>query len=268
MKILIIALIFFLFNIKLNAQKKGDEENAASNATNPLAFVTKLQFQPNYNFLDEGGDQLSLISRIIQPTESIGLPFIKSKDPSKVYTIYRLEFPLISQTLNDSINVVNGTGISDMVYLDVISFKQKWGLLGIGPALIMPTASPEFFGSGKWSAGLAGVVLYTKTKGMQIGALAQQYVSFAGNENKEDLNFMFLQPIFNLILGKGFFFQFSPTIKLDWQKSEYTLPIGPSIGKAFAKNLSMSIGTEYLVSGPSKGDFIIKLNINAMFAKL
>ncbi|MFZ1460012.1 MAG: hypothetical protein WAU38_04375, partial [Ignavibacteria bacterium] len=76
MKILIIALIFFLFNIKLNAQNKGDEENAASNATNPLAFVTKLQFQPNYNFLDEGGDQLSLISRIIQPTESIGLPFI------------------------------------------------------------------------------------------------------------------------------------------------------------------------------------------------
>lgn len=268
MKTLIVAIIIFLFNIKLYAQKEKAEENAASNATNPLAFVTKLQFQPNYNFLDGGGDQLSLISRIIQPSESIGLPFIKSKDPSKIYTIYRLEFPLISQTLADSVTTGNGTGISDMAILDVISIKQKWGLLGIGPALIMPTASPEFFGSGKWSAGLAGVLLYTKTKGMQIGALAQQYISFAGSESKEDVNFMLLQPIFNLILGQGFFFQFSPIMKLDWQKGEYTLPIGPSFGKAFAKNLSMSIGTEYLASGPSKGDFIIKLNINAMFAKL
>lgn len=243
----------------LIAQQEKEEENAASNATNPLAFVTKLQFQPNYNFLDGGGDQLSLVSRIIQPTGSIGLPFIKSNDPSKVYTIYRLEFPLISQTLSDSANTGNGTGISDIALLDVISFKQSWGIIGVGPALLMPTASPDIFGSGKWSAGLAGVVLYTKTKGLQIGGLAQQYISFAGSENKEDVNFMLLQPIFNLILGKGVFFQFSPIMKLDWQNSEYSIPVGPTIGKAFAKNLSLSIGTEYLVSGPSKGDFVSSL---------
>lgn len=267
MKVLIV-LIIFLFNAKLFSQQEGEEENAASNATNPLAFVTKLQFQPNYNFLDEGGDQLSLVSRIIQPSESVGLPFIKSNDPKSVYTIYRLEFLVISQTLSDSSNIGNGTGIADLAFIDVIAFKKKWGLYGIGPALIIPTASPEIFGSGKWSAGLAGVLLYTKQKGMQIGALAQQYFSFAGDENRDDVNFMLLQPIFNLILGKGFFFQFSPTMKLDWENNTYTVPIGPSIGKAFAKNLSMSIGTEYLVSGPSEGDFVIKLNINAMFAKL
>lgn len=268
LKILIVALIIFLIDIKLFAQQKSEEENAASNATNPLAFVTKLQFQPNYVFKDPKGDQLSLINRLIQPTATIGLPFIKSKNPKKVYTIYRLEVPVISQTISDSQSVLNATGLSDLVFLDAIAFKHKWGLLGIGPALIIPAASPEIFGSGKWSAGPVAVLLYTKTKGMQLGALVQQFFSFAGSETREDQNFMFFQPIFNLIFGKGYFLQFSPIMKFDWKKVEYSVPVSPAFGRAFAKNLSMSIAPEYVISGPAQGDFAIKLNINVMFVPL
>lgn len=85
-----LLVLFSLLSFSGMAQEDNGTEGAAENATNPLAFVTKLQLQPNYTFKDNGGDQLILISRIIQPTKSIGLPFIKSKDPSKVYTIYRI----------------------------------------------------------------------------------------------------------------------------------------------------------------------------------
>lgn len=268
MKILATLILICSISFRLNAQQEKEEESAASNATNPLAFVTKLQFQPNYVFKDPDGDQLSLINRIIQPTATIGLPFIKSKNPKKVYTIYRLEIPIISQTISDSQSVLNATGLSDLVFLDAIAFKNEWGLLGIGPALIIPTASPEIFGSGKWSAGPVAVLLYTKTKGMQLGALVQQFFSFAGSETREDQNFMFFQPIFNLIFGKGYFLQFSPIMKFDWKKSKYSVPVSPAFGRAFAKNLSMSIAPEYVISGPAKGDFAIKLNINAMFVPL
>ena len=44
------------------------------------------------------------------------------------------------------------------------------------------------------------------------------------------------------------------------------IPLGLNFGKAFAKNLSLFIGGEYVVSGPGKGDFTVRLNINAMFA--
>ena len=101
-KQLLIAVILSLATQFGIAQQTGTEidhrTQVASNAANPLAFITKLQFQPDYTFLDSGGDQLSLISRLIQPTKSIGLPFIESKNPGKIYTIYRLEVPLISQT--------------------------------------------------------------------------------------------------------------------------------------------------------------------------
>ncbi|MGH7495808.1 MAG: hypothetical protein ACREOO_25910 [bacterium] len=99
------------------AQPSGADQQAeaAANAANPLAFVTKLQVQPNYPFLDGGGDQLSLINRIIQPARTVEVPFIKSQNPAKVYTIYRLEFPVVSQTIS-SVQPLNATGVSDLIF--------------------------------------------------------------------------------------------------------------------------------------------------------
>jgi len=245
------------------AQENIDVTQAAEHATNPLAFVTKLQFQPNYAFKDNGGNQLVMISRIMQPSKTIGLPFIKSKNPSKIYTIYRLEAPVTSQTFPN--NEGDATGLSDLILIDVIAFKQKKGLFGIGPALIMPTASSEYLGSGKWSAGLAGVYM-TKAFGFTIGLLGQQFMSFAGDSQRQDQNFMLFQPIITKIFKKGYFINFSPIMKFDWEYDAYNIPLGVNFGKAFAKNLSMFIGGEYVVSGPNQGDFTIRLNINAMFS--
>lgn len=176
------VVVFIFISAIVRAQEKSADEiaAAASNATNPLAFVTKLQVQPNYTWKDNDASQINITSRIVQPTGSLGLPFIKSKDPSKVYTIYRLEVPVISQTFPNSAQL-DATGISDVILLDVVAFKQNWGLLGVGTGLIVPTASPKILGTGKWSSGISGVVLNTKTKGLQYGVLFQQYWSFAGD---------------------------------------------------------------------------------------
>ena len=79
-----IVVVFLLFSATIKAQEESDEQKAAANATNPLAFVTKLQIQPNYTFKDNGGDQMSIFNRIMQPSKTIGLPFIKSRN-SKIY---------------------------------------------------------------------------------------------------------------------------------------------------------------------------------------
>ncbi len=261
-KILIFLLIIPFF---LLAQEESDVQKAAANATNPLAFVTKLQVQPNYTFKDNGGDILLLTTRIMQPSKTIGLPFIKSKNPSKVYTIYRLEVPIMSQTFPN--HAIDATGLSDLILIDVIAFKKKFGLLGIGPALMMPTASSDYLGTGKWNAGLAGVFM-TKAYGLTLGVLAQQFISFAGDSQRADQNFMIFQPIITKILNDGYYINFSPLMKFDWENSDYNIPLGINFGKAFAKNLSMFIGAEYVVSGPGQGDFTIRLNINAMFAPI
>ena len=241
-----------------------EEPSAAANATNPLAFVTKLQVQPNFTRKDNGGRVLNVTSRIIQPTTSIGLPFIKSKDPSKVYTIYRLEVPMVSQTFTKS-PALDGTGLSDLVILDAIVFKKKWGLLGAGPGLIIPTMNPPQVSSRKWAAGLAGIVLNTQTKGLQWGVLAQQFFDFGGDANRKNKNFMLFQPILNKIFSGGQFIQVSPIFNFNWTDNSYNIPLSVNVGKAFAKNLSVLVGPEYVVAGPSKGDFTIRFQLNAMF---
>ncbi|WP_282123790.1 hypothetical protein [Algibacter mikhailovii] len=55
-------------------------------------------------------------------------------------------------------------------------------------------------------------------------------------------------------------------MKFDWKNEAYNIPHGLNFGRAFAKNLSMFLGAEYVVSSLGKGDFTIRLNINAMFA--
>ncbi len=247
------------------AQEESDVKKAADNATNPLAFVTKFQIQPNYTFKDGGGDQLILISRIMQPSKSIGLPFIKSKDPSKVYSIYRLEAPVASQTLPNS--DMDATGLTDFILIDMIAFKTKFGVMGVGPSLSLPIASSPMLGTGKWSAGLAGTFL-TKIAGLQIGILAQQFFSFAGDSERADQNYMVFQPVVTKVFKKGYFMNVSPIMKFDWENDTYNIPLGINVGKAFAKNLSLFIGTEYTVSGPNRGDFALRLNINTMFSSL
>lgn len=266
-KPIILILLSILFGLTVNAQTKPAETgvgDAAANATNPLAFVTKLQVQPNFTWKDDKARQINVTNRIIQPTASVGLPFIKSKDPSKVYTIYRLEVPLVSQTYPTNKDQ-DGTGVADLVLLDVVAFKKKWGLLGVGPGLIIPTMNPEQISSRKWAAGVTGVILNTATKGLQWGMLAQQFFSFGGDNQRQSQSFMLFQPIFNKILGKGNFVQFSPIMNFNWTRKEYNIPLSIGIGKAFAKNLSASLAGEYVVSGPSQGDVTFRFQINAMF---
>ena len=269
MKFILLILLYAGVISQSLAQDKGDGgsdlDNAAADATNPLAFVTKIQMQPNYIWKDGGGDQFSLITRVLQPTATIGLPFIKSKDPEKVYTIYRLEVPIVSQTFPEN-EQLDATGISDIILLDAVVFKQDWGLLGTGGGLLIPTASPDILGTGKWSFGPVLVALNTKTPGIQWGALVQQFFSIAGDSDRASQNFMLFQPIFNKILGKGKFLQFSPIMRFDWERSDYSIPISLVFGKAFARNLTMSIGPEYTISGPNKGDFILRVNFNGMLA--
>ena len=247
-----------------NASHEPEGDEAAANATNPLAFVTKLQVQPNFTWKDHGARQINLTSRIIQPTASLGLPFIKSKNPEKVYTIYRLEVPVISQSFPENPGN-DATGLSDLILLDAVVLKQKWGLVGIGPAITIPTMKPAQISRGKWSAGAAVVVLNTKTKGFQWGLLAQQFFDFAGSSEMSNQNFMIFQPIVNKILGGGKFIQLASILNFNWSSSSYNIPVAINMGKAFAKNLSLLAGPEYVVSGPNKGDFTFRFQINAMF---
>ncbi len=57
----------------------------------------------------------------------------------------------------------------------------------------------------------------------------------------------------------------NPICTFDWHNADYTVPLPLGFGKALAKNLSMYLMPEYIVSGPTARSLVIKFNLNSMF---
>jgi hypothetical protein len=253
----------FILLLSYSQDKNETIKQTASNAVNPIASVIKFQLQPNYYIFYNGGNQLNLTTRIICPYDGILLPFIKSGN-KKLFSMVRLEVPVTSQTYGSEPEL-NATGLADITLSDVLAVKTSWGRFGLGPCFGFPSATSPVLGSGKWTAGLVGVIMYTKTKDLLLGLVMNQYFSYAGTPSEPQKNYMTLQPFFNVIIKNGYFIMINPICTLDWTENHYTIPLALGLGKAFAKNLTAFIMPEYILTGPTSKSFVIQFNLNTMF---
>lgn len=118
------------------------------------------------------------------------------------------------------------------------SFNTPLGslTLGAGPSFQLDTATDDSLGTGKWSAG-PGAVVFFANKPWTYGALIQNYWSFAGDSDREDVNQFVLQPFLNYNLEKGWYLSTAPIITANW-KSEgnnntWLVPVGGGFGRVF-----------------------------------
>jgi hypothetical protein len=110
--------------------------------------------------------------------------------------------------------------------------KLIWG---VGPAFLLPTATDDELGSGKWSAGPSVLVLMQPGK-FTIGALVSNLWSFAGASSRADVNTMNLQYFVNYNLQKGWFLTSSPIITANWNAGPgniWLVPSGAGFGRIF-----------------------------------
>lgn len=123
------------------------------------------------------------------------------------------------------------SGLSDIILTAFYSPKSKT-IWGIGPVIEMPTGGKNR-GTQKWSAGPSFVIL-VQPDDWTFGALINNTWSFAGNEEREDVNHM----LFNLFLvrqlGDGWYLNSIPIITADWtadKGDQWIVPVGAGGGK-------------------------------------
>ncbi len=92
------------------------------------------------------------------------------------------------------------------------SGKFSWGL---GPGLLLPTATKESLGTERFSAGPAVAAIYS-TGPWLLGVVAQNLWSFAGDNDREDIRLMTQRPLVNYNLPRGWFLTTSPSIAASW----------------------------------------------------
>ena len=108
--------------------------------------------------------------------------------------ISRTILPVIHQS--DVVGDSSQTGLGDTVQSFFLSPKEPgWGRIiwGVGPALLLPTATDDVLGSGKFGLGPTAVLL--KQEGpWTFGFLANHIWSVAGDSDRADVSSTFLQP--------------------------------------------------------------------------
>jgi len=203
------------------------EEDLAQAAQNPVGDLISLPLQNNTNFGFGPYDRTQNVLNI-QPVVPISLS-------SKWNLITRTIFPVITQPdfFSESGST---TGLGDTNFTGFISPAQPGKFIwGIGPAIIIPTATDESLGSGKWSAG-PSVVGLTIQGPWVAGLLVSNVWSFAGQSDRADVNFFLAQYFVNYNMNHGWYLVSAPIITSNNQASsgnQWIVPFGGGFGKIF-----------------------------------
>jgi len=201
---------------------------------NPLTDLWSLTFQGNYSLIT--GDAIENTysnTFIFQP--ALPVPVGKNKD--KIF-IARPVFPFVKTPVFDPLQPgrVDGHewGFGDMQIFSMLGPNKNNGtLFGAGATFILPTASRDELGAGKWQAGPAAM-WFNMGKPWVFGLILQHWWSFAGDSDRSHTNRTELQYVIRRSLSNGWGIGMGPTISYDWTAdpdNRLTLPIGLGITK-------------------------------------
>jgi hypothetical protein len=227
----------------------GDAEASrlARQLSNPVASLVSVPFQSNWDF-GVGPEDKQRYLLNFQPV----MPFSLNDDWN---LIARLIVPVISQPPL----VPEGQptfGLGDFVTSFFLSpSKPSAFIWGVGPALLVPTTSDPFLGTGRWGAGPTAVVL-VQSGPLTYGALANQIWSYGGDSTRAEVNQTFVQPFLSYSTSTGYTFTLQAEASGNWEAPEgerWTVPVHVLVSKVTRlgrRPISFAIGPGFFVARP------------------
>ena len=258
-------------NLSLGAVTESPAEAAeadtlAKQLSNPISSLISVPFQANEDFGYGPSHNGYKFTLNIQPV----IPISISKDWN---LILRTIFPIVSQhdlfyvenlPKNSPLQPQNRSqdGLSDTLQSFFFSPKKPgpFGLIwGIGPALLYPTGTHPFLGTGTFSMGPTVVVL-EQIGGWTAGALMNQLWSVAIEEHRSSVSQMFLQPFLSYTTKTHTTFTLNTESTANWNNTpgdaKWTVPLNLQIGqilKIGKQPISITIGGRYYADSPRYG---------------
>ena len=214
-------------------QAPGHDEAPPANTTeslqkatqNPVANLISVPVQNNSNFGIGPYDRTQDVLNI--------QPVIPVKLNEKWNLITRIIQPIVWQPY-PSANTGGEYGLGDMNPTFFLSPGNPGKVIwGAGPAFVIPTATNDILGQGKFSIGPSFVAL-AQPGHWTVGALVNNVFSVAGSSHRPYVNQMLLQYFINYNMKKGWYITVQPILTADWRASSgniWTVPFGGGVGR-------------------------------------
>ena len=134
-----------------------------------------------------------------------------------------------------------------------------------------PSATDDLLGQGKWCIGPTAVVVRDQ-KPWLLGVLASQLWSFAGDDDREDVSQMLIQPFVNYNMPHGWYLMTAPSFTANWEADSdnaWAIPLGAGIGKIMKigdQPININLQAYYNVEHPDEGpEWQLVFSISLLF---
>ena len=248
------------------ARSETGAADLAQELTNPIADLVTVPIQMNFDNGIGPADDGSKLTTNVQPV----IPFDIGENWNLVTRT------IVPVTYQNDIFPGAGSqfGLGDINLSLFFSPKAPTagGLTwGVGPVLLLPTATDSLIGTRKWGAGPAAVGLVLKGP-WTVGMLANHVWSFAGDDDRDDISNSFMQPFVAYTWPSAWTASLQSETTYNWQSEQWSVPVNLSLSKLvkFGKlPVSLQGGVGYWAESPDSGPegFRFRLQANIVLPK-
>jgi hypothetical protein len=243
-----------------HGQQGNGDADLAQQLSNPLADLITIPIQVNFDRDIGPADQGTKTATNVQPV----VPFALGDEWN---LISRTIIPIVYQ---DDIFPGQGSqfGLGDVNLSLFFSPRAPTAggvIWGVGPVLLLPTATDSLLGSRKWGAGPAGVVLTTRGR-WTLGALANHVWSFAGDDARQDISSTFVQPFVAYTWPSAWTASAQSESTYNWKSRKWSIPLNLSVSKLVRFGrlpVSLAFGVGQWLESPATGPEGIRFRLQA-----
>lgn len=200
----------------------ADTAELAKKLANPVASLISFPIQTNFDFRMGTGSGWRMTTNV-QPV----IPIALNKDWN---LISRTIVPIIHQT-NVTAPGASQSGLGDIVQSIFISpNKTEPFIWGLGPAVLVPTATNSAFASKQLGLGPTAVVL-KQQNGWTVGALWNHIWRVAGGSGRPKVNSDFIQPFLSYSTRDGWSYTLNTESTYDWTGNGWAVPVHFQVAK-------------------------------------